>query len=128
MLGIDSRAARYAWSALAAPLLVFLLYLVRHTLFVFVVALMFAYLLYPLVDAIDRRLSRRRPTYALVLPFLLILGLLTVSAYLSAGRFARKPTSSRPRVPFSVLPGASGSGVPRGFRSGSRFWSTPKIF
>ena len=53
-----------------------LVYLVRRTLFVFVIALMFAYLLYPLLDAIDRRLSRKTRTPALALTFLLVLGII----------------------------------------------------
>jgi predicted PurR-regulated permease PerM len=78
MLGIDSKSVRCAWSVLVVPALVCALYIVRRTLFVFVVALMLAYLLYPLVDAIDRRLSRRRPNSALALPFILILSMLGV--------------------------------------------------
>ncbi|MDE3194960.1 MAG: AI-2E family transporter, partial [Acidobacteriota bacterium] len=57
MLGLDPRAARYTWTAAVVLLSMWLLYLIRETLFVFVIALMFAYLLYPLLDAIDRRLS-----------------------------------------------------------------------
>jgi len=53
-----------------------LVYLVRRTLFVFVIALMFAYLLYPLLDAIDRRLSHKTRTPALAITFLLVLGII----------------------------------------------------
>jgi predicted PurR-regulated permease PerM len=78
MLGIDSRCVRYAWSVLLIPALIGTLYIVRHTLLVFLVALMLAYLLYPLVDTIDRRLSRKRPDSALALSFILILSVLGV--------------------------------------------------
>jgi len=53
-----------------------LVYLIRRTLFVFVIALMFAYLLYPLLDAIDRRLSHKTRTPALAITFLLVLGVI----------------------------------------------------
>jgi predicted PurR-regulated permease PerM len=53
-------------------------YLIRQTLFVFVIALMFAYLLYPLLDFIDRRISRKTHAPALALTFLLVLGAIGV--------------------------------------------------
>ena len=45
LLGFDCGAARYTWTAVVVLLLVGLLYLLRETLFIFVVALLFAYLL-----------------------------------------------------------------------------------
>jgi predicted PurR-regulated permease PerM len=61
-------------------LALWLLYEIRETLFVFVIALMFAYLLYPLLDAIDRRLSWKTRTPALAVTFVLVLGLMSVFA------------------------------------------------
>ena len=77
--GIDPRIARNTWSVLAMPAMLCLAYLVRRTLFVFVLALMFAYLLFPVVDALDRLFSRKRRSHALAVPFILILILLGVS-------------------------------------------------
>ena len=59
LLGLDRNAARYTWTAVFILLLVGLLYLIRETLFIFVVALLFAYLLWPLVKLLDRRLPGR---------------------------------------------------------------------
>jgi predicted PurR-regulated permease PerM len=59
MLGIDRTAARYTWTATAVLLLIWLVYLVRSTLFIFVLAVLFAYLLSPLVDLLDRALPSR---------------------------------------------------------------------
>jgi predicted PurR-regulated permease PerM len=78
LLGIDSKAARYTWTAAIVLLSMCLIYLIRQTLFIFVVALMFAYLLYPLVDAIDKRVPSKTKTPALAITFLLVLGLITV--------------------------------------------------
>ncbi len=78
MLGLDARAARWTWTAAMVLLAICLVYLIRQTLFVFVVALMFAYLLYPLLDAIDRRLSRRSRVPALILTFLIVLSCISV--------------------------------------------------
>lgn len=75
MLGIDRRAASYTWTAVAILLLVAVVYLSRKTLFVFIVALLLAYLLSPLVDLLDRILpvSRTR-TPALIVAYLIVIG------------------------------------------------------
>ena len=58
MLGIERSAARYTWTAAMVLLLLWLVYLLRVTLFVFALALLFAYLLSPLVDLLDRAIPR----------------------------------------------------------------------
>ena len=70
MLGIDPRAARYTWTAVRILLLIATVYFVRKTLFVFIVALLLAYLLSPLVDLLDRMLpASRTRTPALVIAY-----------------------------------------------------------
>ena len=54
MLGLDRSAARVTWTAAAVVLLLWLIYMLRTTLFVFALALLFAYLLSPLVNLINR--------------------------------------------------------------------------
>jgi predicted PurR-regulated permease PerM len=76
LLGIDARAARYTFTAAVVLLAMWAVYLIRQTLFVFAIALMFAYLLYPLLDFIDRRLSRKTRTPALAITFLLVIAVL----------------------------------------------------
>ncbi len=76
MLSFDSKAARQAWTYAGVILILGTTYMIRKTLLVFAISLMFAYLLYPLVGAIDRRLRWKSQVPALVLPFLFILGLL----------------------------------------------------
>lgn len=78
MLGIDPRAARYTWTAALVLLLVCLVWLVRDTLLVFIIALLLAYLLYPLMDLIDRRLTANTRTPALALTFLVVIGIVAV--------------------------------------------------
>jgi predicted PurR-regulated permease PerM len=73
MLGIDRKAARYTWTAAAIVLLLWLIYLVRSTLFVFVLAVLFAYLLSPLVNLLDRALPSRGRTGALALAYIIFL-------------------------------------------------------
>ena len=79
MLGIDTRAARYTWTAALVLLFLCLVYLMRTTLFVFIVALLFGYLLSPLVNVIDRLLpGKRTRTPALAIAYLIFLAVLFV--------------------------------------------------
>jgi predicted PurR-regulated permease PerM len=60
---------------------VYLIYLVRVTLFVFILALLFAYLLSPLVNLLDRFLpGARTRTPALALAYLIFVGIVVVLA------------------------------------------------
>jgi predicted PurR-regulated permease PerM len=78
LLGLDPRSARYTWTAAIVLLSMCAVYLIRQTLFIFVIALMFAYLLYPLLDAIDRRLSLKTRTPALAMTFVIVIGVLVL--------------------------------------------------
>jgi predicted PurR-regulated permease PerM len=60
MLGLDPRAARAAWTVIATVLLVAAIYALRRVLLIFVLALLVAYLLTPIVDFVDRFASKRR--------------------------------------------------------------------
>ena len=75
MIGIDRRAAQYTWTAVAVLLLIGLIYTIRTTLFVFVVALLFAYLLWPLVNLLARALpAERTRALALGLAYVIFIG------------------------------------------------------
>ena len=79
MLGIDTRAARFTWTAAIVLLLLWLVYLMRTTLFVFIVALLFGYLLSPLVDIINRFLpASRTRTPALAIAYVIFTAALFV--------------------------------------------------
>jgi len=78
MLGIDTAAARRAWSAVLILLLLAGLFVIRQTLLVFIVAILFAYLLCPLVEFNQRRLFRSR-TLAALFPFLCFFTALAVT-------------------------------------------------
>jgi len=90
MLGIDAKAARATWTVGAILTLAWAVYMVRNTLFVFTIALMFAYLLYPMFDSIDRFLSRSGAresarTRALAITYVVVLGILVVfGSYIGA--------------------------------------------
>jgi len=88
LLGIDSKAARVTWTAALTILLLAVVYVIRGTLVIFAIALLFAYLLYPLVDQIGRRFSPRHRSPALALTYLLVIGLLTAVGIAIGSRVA----------------------------------------
>jgi predicted PurR-regulated permease PerM len=89
MLGFDRRAAQYTWTAAAILLLLVALYRIRTALFVFIIALLFAYLLSPLVDFLDRALpTSRTRTPALIFAYLLLIGALGFAAVGLGSRIA----------------------------------------
>jgi len=104
MLGIDPRAARYTWTAVAILLLIAAVYLVRKTLFVFIVALLLAYLLSPLVDLLDRILpASRTRTPALVIAYIIVIGGLVYGAVSLGSRIGDEASNLASR--FSQLSG-----------------------
>lgn len=78
MFGIDRQAARYTWTAALVLLLLGLVYQVRSTLFVFILAVLFAYLLSPLVDLLDRFLPSRTRTPALALSYVIFIAVVVL--------------------------------------------------
>lgn len=100
MLGIDRRAARCAWTVAVVVLLLGVIYLIRRTLFVFVLALLFAYLLSPLVDLLDRALHPRRGrNLALALAYLLFLGAVVAAGSQIGSRVAEQASNLMQRLP-----------------------------
>ncbi|MGP8243435.1 MAG: AI-2E family transporter [Bryobacteraceae bacterium] len=76
MLGIDRRAASVTWTVALVLLLLWLLYQLRSTLFLFVLAVLFAFMLAPLVNWLNRVLpgKRRWRQAGLVISYILLLG------------------------------------------------------
>jgi predicted PurR-regulated permease PerM len=78
MLGFDSAAARYTWTVLLVLLALAALFSIKKTLFIFTVALLFAYLLTPLVNFLDRVLPTRSRTPALALSYMIVVAIMTL--------------------------------------------------
>lgn len=76
MFFIDPKIARATWSVAVTLLLLAAVYAIRNTLLLVVVALLFAYLLYPIFDFIGRHISPKHRTPALALTYLLAIGIL----------------------------------------------------
>lgn len=103
MLGIDARAARYTWTAALVLLLLWLVYLMRTTVFVFIVALLFGYLLSPLVDVIDRFLpGKRTRTPALAIAYLIFIAVLFVGVTQIGSRAVEEANSLAKSMPAKL--------------------------
>src|SRR5260370_37356911 len=91
MLGIDPRAARVTWTVILTALLCLVIYTIRHTFFIFIVSLLFAYLLAPIVDLIDRVLPLRRSrTPALAIVYLALVAGIVVTGVAVGTRVAEQ--------------------------------------
>lgn len=99
MLGIDARAARYTWTAALVLLAMCIVYLIRDTLLVFVIALLFAYLLYPFMDLMDRHLPGKTRTPALAITFVLVIGIIAAFGVVVGSVVANQAASLAAQAP-----------------------------
>ena len=58
-VGFNPRIAKIAWAVALVALALYTIYAVRRTLLIFVLAIFFSYLVYPLVRYLDRFTPRR---------------------------------------------------------------------
>ena len=97
--GLDRRAASYTWTVLFILLLLVLVYLVRETLFACALALLFSYLLWPLVHCIDRRLPGRSRAPALAIVYSSMVGLLIIIGIAVGSRVVLQADALAQRIP-----------------------------
>src|SRR5579864_2742095 len=100
MLGIDPRALSAAWTVLLLALVVAAAYAIRSTLAVFMIAVFFAYLLMPLVDAVEHYTPRRvSGTLALAIVYLMLVGFIVALAFTLGSRIADEANNLAIRLP-----------------------------
>jgi len=103
MLGIDRHAARSTFTAILVVLLLYVIYLIRFTLFIFILALLFAYLLSPLVNVLDRVLpGKRTRTLALALSYVIFVGVAVFVAIEIGTRIVVEATKMSRDLPREV--------------------------
>ena len=103
MLGIDRHAARYTFTAVMVVLLLYVIYLLRFTLFIFILALLFAYLLSPLVNVLDRVLpGKRTRTPALALSYVIFVGFAVFLGIEIGTRVVEEATKMSKDLPHEV--------------------------
>ena len=100
MLGIDPKAARTTWTVFLVALLVAAAYAIRQTLAVFVIAVLFAYLLAPLVGFVARVTPRViSPRVALALVYLALVGVIVALSFTLGSRLADEANSLATQLP-----------------------------
>lgn len=103
MRAFDPRAARIAWTIFLICLLLALIYAIRRTLFIFIVALFFAYMLSPVVDLVNRYTPRRfSRTLSLAVVYLLLVAVLIGAGFAIGSRIVEEASSLSKTLPNLV--------------------------
>jgi predicted PurR-regulated permease PerM len=103
VLGIDPKAARVAWTVFLVALLLATAYALRETLAVFVIALLFAYLLIPLVGFVERMTPHQvSPRIALAIVYLALVGVIVSLAFTLGSRLADEANTLAMQLPALV--------------------------
>ncbi len=91
ILGLDARAARISWTVILIAGILVTLYLVRRTLLIFVLAILLAYLIAPLVNLVDRLCGPRVPRIvALAGVYIAIIATLSILVSTVGGRIGEE--------------------------------------
>jgi len=100
MLGIEPRAARAAWTVFLIALVIATAYAIRETLVVFMVALLFAYLLMPVVGFVERFTPARvSVNVALAIVYLVLIGVMVALAFTVGSRIADEANNLANKLP-----------------------------
>lgn len=103
MLGLDRRTLHVAWSLLLFAAVVATIYAIRRTLMVFALALFFAHLLSPVVEFVQRRVSKRVPRVAVLsMVYVVLVGALAAVVVLVGSRIAEDATVLASKLPQAL--------------------------
>jgi predicted PurR-regulated permease PerM len=103
MLGFDRRAARYAWTVALVAIALFAVYEIRKTLFIFLLAVFFSYMVYPAVQRLARHTPKRFSYNASTATiFALILGLVVIGIFLIGPPVAEQANTLANKLPALV--------------------------
>jgi predicted PurR-regulated permease PerM len=102
MLGLDVKVARTTWTVVAVLLILGAVYEARETFFVLIISIMFAYMLTPMVNLINRRLPGKSRAPGLAITYLALIGVLIVLGIEIGSRVADEATSLVARAPMFV--------------------------
>src|SRR2546426_2747224 len=122
MLGLDPRALRVIWTALAVAGILGLIYVLRHLLLLLAFSVFFAYLVFPLVSFIERALHVRHRAVAIGLVYLALFGIVVGASARLVPRLTDEATALAQRLPEMSRRGQSGgvlNGLPPRPRRGA---------
>src|SRR3989442_11185376 len=111
MLGLDPRALRGIWTALAVAGILGLIYVLRHLLLLLAFSVFFAYLVFPLVSFIERALHVRHRAVAIGLVYLALFGIVVGASARLVPRLTDEATALAQRLPEMSRRAQSG-GIP----------------
>lgn len=119
MLGIESRTARHTFTAAVVLGLLYLVFLIRGVLFVLTVSLLLAYLLYPMVDLVNRHLPSRSRTPALAIVYLILIGIVAALGITIGSQAATEAKSLSEQAPALIerMKQAPSPNAPEGLQS-----------
>src|SRR5579884_2047733 len=113
MLGLDRRAARVTWTVFLVALIILLAYMARHTIVVFLVALFFACLLHPAVEAVERMIPPRvSRNWSLVIVYLAFVGALVGIGFAIGSTVAEQASNLAVRLPELIKSNDPLKGLP----------------
>ena len=113
MLGFDLRVARIVWTTFIVALLLFLVYAARSTLLVVTLAVFFSYLVYPLIQLVERKRPQRVPrTASIAIVFVVVISLLFLAGGLFGTRMVDEATRLGQKIPDLVSEQNSGKQFP----------------
>ena len=100
MIGIDRHALKIAWTVFLFALVAVLVYEVRRTLMIFVLALFFSHLLGPIVAFFERTMPARVPRVViLVLVYVALVAVIVLTLISVGGRIGEEAASLLTRLP-----------------------------
>lgn len=105
MFGIDARTARVVWTAALVVAGLYGVFLVRTTLLVMLIAVLFSYLIYPLFVLAQRVVGGRIPrTPLLCLVYLVVVALVALAGGLFGSQVAEQATTLAHQLPTLLDP------------------------
>ncbi|HVT95423.1 MAG TPA: AI-2E family transporter [Bryobacteraceae bacterium] len=103
MLGFDPKAGRAAWTVFLVGLCIAIAYFIRGTLVVLALAILFAYLLTPIITFVRRYLPRRvSPIFALAIVYVALVGILVAAGIAIGSRVAEEASALASKLPEVV--------------------------
>lgn len=103
MLGLDRRTLQIAWTLFLFALTLLIVYRVGRTIIIFAVALIFAHLLAPVVNFVERRFPPRVPRVAsLLIVYVALLGAMTAVIVPLAERVSTEAATLAKKLPDAL--------------------------
>src|SRR6476620_10998002 len=108
MFGADPRAARVAWTVFLVAAALCIAYLARQTLFILILAVFLAYLLYPLVHALQRYVRGIPRGIAVGIVFLAVSVIIAIASISIGQQISDQATALTEKLPALLKdPGAA---------------------